>query len=180
MFCNPTYPHPTSCLKILKKMLNNVIFLSVPGPPKVSSHNERRVRDVAWLDRPGTLGRRGLPRVRRGPGSRGGRDPSRPGAALQQTQSGQTARLQIGRGCPGTPPRPFAPSSSPSPPSCTSWPPRGPGNSSVGRGTSQSSTGPRDGGQTQGVLRIAKEIPGKSIMLYFMTRNINVVSFQVL
>jgi len=38
----------------------------VPGTPALTFDHERRVREVAGLDRSGATGRRRLPRVRRG------------------------------------------------------------------------------------------------------------------
>lgn len=55
----------------------------VPGTPAFASDHERRVREVARLDRPRAAGRRRLSRVRRGARRRGGRAAARPARTLQ-------------------------------------------------------------------------------------------------
>lgn len=68
----------------------------VTGTPTLASDHERRVREVAGLDRPGTTRRRRLSRVRRGARRRRGRAAARPARALQPAAArfrGETADL---------------------------------------------------------------------------------------
>lgn len=55
----------------------------VPGTSTLALDHEWRVREVAGLDWPGSVGRRRLSRIRRGACYRGGRATARPARALQ-------------------------------------------------------------------------------------------------
>ena len=126
------------------------------GAPQITPDNERSVRDVARMDRPGEVGRCRLPGVRRETGRGGGRSSARPAGTLQSTGA-RFRREAEGVQNRSYPAASFEPSP-PSPPS-SSRPPRPPRDRNrrrcrrCHRASSHPPARSRNGSQTESLLR---------------------------
>lgn len=127
-----------------------------PGTPEIPADHERRVRDVARMDRSREVGRRRLSRVRRETRGRGGRAAPRPARALQSARARfrreATGVQELGRAAATLEPPP--------PPPPPPRPPRPPrergrgGDDGRDRGhPPHPPPGSRDGGEAEGLLR---------------------------